>query len=359
MLTTTWIELQLREAYNGGNFNEHASEKQYRVTMVDRQPGKPQFAEKDLTLREFSGGELDLIKELRYQSNKYDKTNPSTDTVHYRFGSFVVSMSLGNFYLKVDGIITSDFSPDELAEIQNKWPDVDSEGYSLSKDYPQMKEKTSSDIIDNVKSWINGKNDEIKTTTKNFEEQAYNAQCGAAMFLSESIRNFHNHITNMMAIEMIDANIQSKEQFFSTDVLPMARGRSWLGNEVGGVNYMEELGKMTSKKAVRINEEIKTRLSRITKTWMAHVEKGPLSGSVDLPPQADASTQNEKNAMKQAFPTREAGAGGFLRVYEQNIPDKLLSTQMSEPEVKSMDAQSAPSFGWESTHFAMTSAKRS
>ena len=94
------------------------------------------------------------------------------------------------------------------------------------------------------------------------------------------------------------------------------------------MKYMEE------------NEAVR-RLSKITKTWMAHVEKGPLSGSVDLPPQADASTQNEKkNAMKQAFPTREAGAGGFLRVYEQNIPDKLLSTQMSEPEVKSMDAQS-------------------
>ncbi len=125
-----------------------------------------------------------------------------------------------------------------------------------------------------MRIWINGKNDDTETTPANFIEHAYNAQCGAAMFMSESIRNFHNHLTNMWVLDMIDGNIMTKEQFFSKHILSMARGGTWLGNKETGTNYMDSLKAAPdgNKRAKQYLEEIKTPLSRITKTYIAHTE---------------------------------------------------------------------------------------
>ncbi len=257
------LDAEAKNVYKKAKSSKPTNEKEYCTLMVTNMNGRPQFAERKMMLREINGYE-DFLNEIRYRSDEFN-TNPSTDTVHYRFGSFVVSMSLENLYLKVDGIINSNnFS---LSDIKNMWPDVD-KGYSFSKVYKQMKPATGADFIQQVISWIAGKNDDIETTPANFIKHAYNAQCGAAMFLAESIRNFHNHITNMWVLDMIDRNI-TKEQFFSKDILPMARAGTWM-NKKTGTKYMDSLEAaqgINKKKAKRYLEEIKNRLSRITKTY--------------------------------------------------------------------------------------------
>ncbi len=314
--------------YEKGDKSKHAIENEYTVSMITNTDGKPNFEDKTITLREFSG-ETDLINELRFQSHNFKKA--STETVHYRYGRLMISMSLSNFYLKVDGIIINTGVDNDLNDIKNKWPDI-AEGYAFKKDYGNMKDVIGSSFLENVKRWMNGKNDEIITTPENFIEHAYNAQCGAAMFLAESIRNFHNHFTNMICVQMIDANIMSMEHFIHADINPMARRSSWLADHGAGTEYMNKLKNdhsiITGKAAARNYEEIKIRISRICKTSIAHVEDNENSGSREHPPE-----------FPQLLLFQIKNNNGY-RKYEQNIPDKLLFIEITEPLIQSIDTQS-------------------
>ncbi len=191
------LDAAAKYAYRNAKSSKPTNEMEYTTSMVTNENGKPIFVDQRMMLREINGYE-DFLNELRYRSDEY-KANPSMDTVHYRFGSFVVSMSLNNFYLKVDGVINTKFSFNDLQYIKSEWPDVN-KGYSFSEEYRRMIPETGADFIQHVRNWIYGGNGDIETTPANFIEHAYNAQCGAAMFMSESIRNFHNHLTNMWVL---------------------------------------------------------------------------------------------------------------------------------------------------------------
>lgn len=92
---------------------------------------------------------------------------------------------------------------------------------------------------------------------------------------------------------------------------------------------------------------LKSRVTRVTKSWLSHLDKSGLSGSRDIPPQLTVKavsseiTQKVMYAVKQTM-TDAPGSKQYLRIYEQNIHERLLSTQMSQPEVKSVDAQIVP-----------------
>ena len=88
-----------------------------------------------------------------------------------------------------------------------------------------MQPLTGDNFFDDVRSWINGESNNIGLNLEN----AYNAQCGMAMFLSESIRSFQTHVTNMMSLDLVRHGYLSKEYFYKSH--PMGRGFHLAGKE--------------------------------------------------------------------------------------------------------------------------------
>ncbi len=313
---------------NGDSPDQRSSASEVQVSMYDSDTKV--FNSERVTLREIQPHEF--INELRHQATKYSNSN--TGKEYFRFGDLVVRLDLSDLYVQVVGLVES--TPN-LGELQLKFTD-------FHKEYEKMKPKTGPDFFDDVKKWIKGRNSEISITSQNFEEHVYNAKTGIAMFLSESIRCFQNHFTNMMVLDMVDAHLMTKELYFGKNINPMARGATWVGHMATGVDLLDRYNRPESSRYLKGQYKgIKERIARITKSWLSHVDNGRVSGLRDNPPQANArdlgSFKDMVKPLIASIGNAEPGLENHLRNYAE-ITDHLASNRLTEPEIGSMQTQS-------------------
>ena len=290
------------------------------------------------------GSMLDFLKELRH----YGDTGPAdhNSEVYFRFGYWVLSMDESTFYVSVDGIITDPADSNEkkaqVTKILNQW-------HTIPDSYPSVQPGTNPDFFEDVTLWINGHHEDIGLELEN----AYNAQCGVAMFLSESIRSFHVHVTNMMSLNLAQHNYLTREYFFSSH--PMGRKGTWqiLDSRTGKKTGLEMLqdgqarsGSLSDQVIQSIFNETIQRISRISKSWLSHIDASMIMGSRDPPP---ATTQEEFTGI--AHQTNllsvigDVGSSApmshsYLRDYElKESRYRLLSSSVSEPETGTIDLQ--------------------
>ena len=284
---------------------------------------------------------LDLLKELRY----YGHHGPAdlNTKVYYRFGDWVVSMNEVNFNIRVEGVITDRVDSEQVNRILAQWRPIPSL-------YSSLQLLTGSRFFDDVTHWINGDNDDIGLEMKN----AYNAQCGIAMFLSEPIKSFHTHITNMMSLDLARHGYLSKEYYFSSH--PTARPGTWLiedpntGKKKTGINTMrDELAKsgtIPDQNTQRVFNDIVNRFSRISKSWLSHIDNARVRGSRDPPPATkkvkytgtpeQASILSSVEDIGSTAPMSRV----YLREYElSESATRLLSLNISEAETIAVDMQ--------------------
>ena len=277
----------------------------------------------------------DLLKEIHH----YGDEGPADHTtmVYYRYGDWVLSMNEVNFYVSVVGIITDPTdSEDKKAKVEN----ILNQWHTIPDLYPIMQPNTSNDFFDGVILWINGNHNAIGLEMEN----AYNAQCGVAMFLSESIRSFHTHITNMMSVDLAQHGYLSKEYFFSSH--PMGRKGTWqiqdstTGKKKTGLDMLHDdqarSGSLSDEAVQKVFDDIIRRISCISKSWLSHIDNTLIKGSRDPPP---ATKQEEYTGLADLLSTIEdigstaPMSHDYLREYELSESTyRLLSSNMSEPE---------------------------
>ena len=296
-------------------------------------------AVRNVPVKELSGID-DLLTELHH----YGQAGPAQQSskVYYRFGDWVVSMNPRNFYVNVEGIITdpndSAAKRVKIADIQNEWNNLPNG--RLPEDYPTMQPLTGDNFFDDVRSWINGESNNIGLNLEN----AYNAQCGMAMFLSESIRSFQTHVTNMMSLDLVRHGYLSKEYFYKSH--PMGRGFTWQVRKTGLEMLRDgpaRAGNLPDPRTQRVYDSTLSRISRISKSWLSHMDRPTLKGSRSLPPQATPELYtNQKNVLTSVENIGEIQphSNQYLREYElREATGRLLSTMITEPETESVDTQ--------------------
>ena len=294
----------------------------------------------------------DLLRELHY----YGETGPALrrSQIYYRFGDWALSMDTRNFNVRVEGVITSPNNSSQKTSqvnaLRQVWRDFPNQ--RMPEDYPTMQPETGADFFSDVKSWINGEHNRIGLNI----ESAYNAQCGTAMFLSESIRSFQNHITNMMGLDLVHHGYLSKEYFFKTH--PMGRGFTWqVKRNVQGREFKKtglemlrdtdaRAGRLVDARAQRVFNSVISRMSRISKSWLSHIDSTELKGSRDAPPQATTEQYTGLEGQANLLSSLEdigsvrPNITQYLRDYElREATNHLLSTWITEPETKSVEAQ--------------------
>jgi Ca2+-binding RTX toxin-like protein len=286
----------------------------------------------------------DLLKELRYYG---DKGPADSNTENYcRFGDWIVVMNEADFYVTVRGIvISSTDSSVKRAKVEN----ILSHWRTIPVLYPNMQPSTGANFFADVTSWVNGESNAIGLEMEN----AYNAQCGVAMFLSEAIRSFHTHITNMMSLDLAHHGYLTKEYFFSTH--PMARRGTWqihyttTGKQKTGLALLQDelarSGLLPDEDVQTVFDEIVHRISRISKSWLSHVDNDEIKGSRDLPPATKRQEYTLKDdlgliAALESIGSIPPASNTFLREYELHESfDRLLSANMSEPETGAIGTQ--------------------
>ena len=87
-------------------------------------------------------------------------------------------------------------------------------------------------------------------------------------------------------------------------------------------------------------------MSRISKSWLSHVDSVELKGSRDPPPHAKPEQYTGEEGQQNILSTLEdigsvqPRSKQYLREYElRQATDRLLSTKFSEPETESIDSQ--------------------
>ena len=284
---------------------------------------------------------LDLLKELRH----YGDAGPAdyNTKAYYRFGDWILSMDENNFSVNVEGVIADPNKTDELEAILNQWN-------TIPNDYLNLQQKTGENFFEDMTCWINGKHDSIGLNM----EDAYNAQCGVAMFLSEPIQSFHIHVTNMMSIDLIRHGYLTKEYFFSSH--PMGHTGTWqildpkTGKRKTGLQMLEDglaRSGLYPDPAVQVafNRTI-NQVSRISKSWLSHIDNAVIKGSRDPPPAAKIRLYTGKgNQADLLSSVEDIGSMPpitkvYLREYElAESFDHLLSSRISEAEIGAIRTQ--------------------
>lgn len=318
-----------------------------RATPYARQV---QFLSGSREVHEVSVLEIESVFDLLKEQRHYGDEGPADDVTYifYRFGDWVLSMNEVNFYVNVDGIIVDPADPgDKTAKVEN----ILSQWHAIPDTYPSMQLNTSSNFFDEITLWINGNHDDIGLELEN----AYDAQCGVAMFLSESIRSFHVHITNMMSLDLAQRGYLSKEYFFSSH--PMARRGTWqireseTGKKKTGLDPLQDhlaiSGSLPDQELQSIFDDIVLRVSRISKSWLSHIDDVMLMGSRDPPPATRAQEAYTGKSHQAGLLSSIEDIGStapwsheYLRVFELNESAiRLLSSNVSEAEMGAIGTQ--------------------
>ena len=279
---------------------------------------------------------VDFLKELRYYGDKGPAS--SVTHVYYRFGDWVLGMNEMNFSVSVEGIIiTPTDSNQKTAQVESnlrQWQ-------TIPDSYPSMQPNTSSSFFEDVTLWIRGDHSGIGLELGT----AYNAQCGVAMFLSESIWSFHVHITNMMSLDLAQHGYLTKEYFY--DSHPMARAGTWQGQGTGLKTLQDRQarsGSLPDQEAQGMLDDIVLRVSRISNSWLSHVDDASVMGSRSPPPASNAATGKSHLATVlsavEDIGSTTPWSHDYLRDFELNESNiRLLSQNISEPEIGAIHTQ--------------------
>lgn len=291
-----------------------------------------------------------LLKEIHH----YGETGPTAkkSTVYYRFGDWVLGMNTADFYVHVEGIIETSRNKANLYEIRNRWRSFYSGDSKLGKmpgHYAAMQPNTGKSFFEDVNNWITGQNKNIEINSENVLESAYHAQCGTAMFLSESIRSFQNHVTNMMGLDLARHGYLTNKFFF--DSHPMGRGGTWQvrdsnGFKKTGIEMLRDHdglnGKIKGRGNQKVFDSIISRMSCIGKSWLSHVDTSKLK-AVRNPPSditAEVYTTAHASILSPVEDIVIKPENRFLRKYElREATERLLATKITEPEMESVDRQ--------------------
>lgn len=270
----------------------------------------------------------DLGPNIPQQYDREHMSKPITiqghNAVCLRFGDFVLKMNLENFYVHVKGVVISESDSNEKnVKVENLMGTLKK---GIPRDYPNMHKGTSEDFIDDVSKWVSGQHSTIELEPEN----AFNAQCGVAMFFSESIRSFHNHITNMMILDLAEKGYLKKEFIFNYH--PMARGGTWQKHENGR--------KMTGLDLLKGPEQsvgvIIERMQQITRTWFSHIHTDSMKGLRRAIPGLEVvDNMQDLMSVLRSLKPRESN----LRGYElSKATEKLLVLPM-KPVIESVKTQ--------------------
>ena len=153
---------------------------------------------------------------------------------YYRFGDWVISLNLKNFYVGdyfIGRISDHDLSKDIVDALKARNTEKVTYDYMKSKTMLNGKKF----LLDTAKEWIYGKNEKVAKRNPAMGEGCLTL----AIFVSESIRNFRTHVINMMAIEMIDTNKGLTTNEF-IKYHPMARGGTWPDKSKTGFEGLNE-----------------------------------------------------------------------------------------------------------------------
>ena len=212
----SWVDRIARDTYDKINNNNNNNDNNRGGNLIEKTVHiLSNSAQEGLEVREINEID-DLLKELRY----HGESGPGTDAnakEYYRFGDWVLGMRLDTFYVDVEGIIVTSTDSDGKKEQINDYTTTNWE--EVPKSYGAMRKGIDeAKFIEKVRHWMNGEHGKIGLN----RESAFHAQCGMAMFMSESIRCFHNHFTNMMSLQLIEKGYMNVDLLFKTH--PMARG---------------------------------------------------------------------------------------------------------------------------------------
>ena len=268
----------------------------------------------------------DFLKELHHYG-EYGPSEYNNSEVYYRFGDWVVSMNEADFRVSVVGVImdfinSSTVKKAQLADILEQW-------HTIPDCFPAVQSRTGSSFFRAISAWINGSNADIQFNMEN----AFNAQCGTATFLSGSIRCFHTHITNMMSLDMAGYGYLTRQYFFASH--PMACEDDWqdINPETGkmktGLNFIQNT----------ISEEnnVAQRIAKVSQSWLSHIESATVMGSRNIPPATVLQNVTFKEGLLQDFENIGSTlplSVKFLRGFELNESlYRLLSPNTSRPEI--------------------------
>lgn len=178
-----------------------------------------------------------FMDELKRQAERYKddpkNTKPENqgNEFFYRFGDWVYRMKPENLYIEIDGLVAVDDVDGKTVEEAAASPKkhVGVQIPEISPQYKAMKkiitDGNSNNYLDVARSWLTGRNEEVNVPEGMDAQrvQASQGQAAIAMFLSESIRNFRTHVTNMMGVDLHSHQMLSWGQFWNSQ--PMA---AWL-----------------------------------------------------------------------------------------------------------------------------------
>ena len=195
---------------------------------------------RNLPVRELKGM-MDLTREIKHWgtlgfeyphsengqeiSTAHDGTPLIDKKVYFQFGKFILSLNVQAekfarwkmfpFYINLVGIIAPEMLDLKGDNSKVTLPVID------KVDYRNLLENTNDEFFPDVIQFLRGDNDNIKTGTAN----AYNALVAMALFLSEPIRDWRQHIINTL---MLDLYHNLPRESFGRNVYfclhPMARG---------------------------------------------------------------------------------------------------------------------------------------
>jgi len=284
----------------------------------------------------------DLLKELHYYG-EYGPSDDNDSAVYYRFGDWVVSMNEADFSVSVVGVLldvinSSATKTAQLADILEQW-------HTIPDFYPGMQSRTGNNFFRAVSAWINGSNADIQFNI----ESAFNAQCGLAMYLSDSIRCFHIHVTNMMSLDLAGYGYLTKQYFFASH--PLALEDTWqeviseTWKKKTGLNFLQGIqsvnGSISKEYMQFVLNVVVQGIAKISQSWLSHVESATVMGSRDIPPATVLQNVTFKEDLLHSFENiglTVPHSSKFLRSFELNESlHRLLSPITSLPEIGAVD----------------------
>jgi Ca2+-binding RTX toxin-like protein len=316
-----WVDKIAEKAYN--TLRARAPEKPYEVLFK----GKGN-SPKRTKVREV-GSINDLLGELQHYG-RVGKGAPDADT-YYRFGDMVVRMKEDDFYVSLEGVIIHPSDDPDRVHTKEKFVS-ELTNNPIPDSYGKMQPEAKGLLFD-IKNWINGENNLIKLNRK----AGYTSQCGLAMFLSESIRCFHNHIPNMMSLQLKDKNQIGLKQFFQDH--PMAHGGTWIGNTNTGLDMLRQADMSGNAKAKGVANGI----SSITKKWLSVIDsreaRGRTFGTAEPPARGHLITfDNSALSSLEDIAEVPPGSKEHIREFDPNAP---VTSAVTEPMLRSIDTQIA------------------
>ena len=221
--------------------------------------------------------------------------------VYFQFGKFILSLNvqaekfsirkLNPFYINFVGIIAP-----KLSDLKGDNPRITVPNIGNKVDYPNILPRTNDDFFPDVIQFLRGDNDNIKTGTAN----AYNALAAMAVFLSEPIRDWRQHIINIL---MLDLYHNLPRQEFGRNIYfllhPMARGGTGPA-KFSGMRYKLYQGNCWTKKKIK---KQKAMFAHALEKWVSADFKDTSRGIYKRPQnsQASKSSSAHRGVIKKKF----------------------------------------------------------